>query len=564
MSNSKFRANCCPRHVELTEAEQEISRRSFLAAGGVLMGGLSFAAMQGALLASDGTRPVAMPAPRKPLIVKPILTRDLPVPPAPELPPTSWRSWGEVQTVEATNAEAARIRGEIEGMKQRADYPVDFRELAVIGHVGEVINHPDVVECDVILLYAAGGGALGVENLGKDVIIFTRRDDGPFYLINQIGSPILLRQYSDGPVLQNITYNDLVADNVEDVEWRLRSLCGLKNTRGQKIVTIGGTLAWGFWAKGGEQGEFVRETAERAMKTWGFEYHDVSYPELSELIRGAMADRAVMERAERRTAEHLRIPNTRLETKREYLVKCFMLDDLFRAIMQKAGTNIITVGSCMTTILPVSQTAACYTLTTLNDDGYLAFCESDMVVIPSGILLGNIVGKPVFFCNPTFPNNGIFTVAHCSAPRKMDGKNYDPVRILTHMESDVGAAPWVQAPVGTEITLLGPSFSGTRWTGFKGTVANVPFHQICRTQFDISYNFPDDLLRENLVGFHWMTCYGDYRKEVAYALRRVGIEWNNLNTVPVTREELAQTPAPTTPARAPGLFPNRPGPLRRQ
>jgi L-fucose isomerase-like protein len=207
-------------------------------------------------------------------------------------------------------------------------------------------------------------------------------------------------------------------------------------------------------------------------------------------------------------------------------------------------------------ILQASQTAACYTLTTLNDDGYLAFCESDFVAIPSGVLLGGIIGKPVFFCNPTFPSAGVFTISHCSAPRKMDGKNYDPVRILTHMESDFGAAPWVQAPVGTKMTCLIPSFSGTVWNGFKGEVVNVPFHQICRTQFDIRYNFPDKLLADNLVGFHWMTCYGDYLKEISYALRRVGIEWTNLDEVPVA-QGAAQPATPPTGPRRPIMFRGR-------
>jgi hypothetical protein len=55
---------------------------------------------------------------------------------------------------------------------------------------------------------------------------------------------------------------------------------------------------------------------------------------------------------------------------------------------------------------------------------------------------------------------------------------------------------------------------------------------ICRTQFDLEYGFPDRLLAERMVGFHWMTCFGDYRKEVGYALRRVGIDWDNLDEVP--------------------------------
>ena len=46
----------------------------------------------------------------------------------------------------------------------------------------------------------------------------------------------------------------------------------------------------------------------------------------------------------------------------------------------------------MGTIMPMSETTACLPLSLLNDDGYLAFCESDFVVIPSGILLHYISG----------------------------------------------------------------------------------------------------------------------------------------------------------------------------
>ena len=114
----------------------------------------------------------------------------------------------------------------------------------------------------------------------------------------------------------------------------------------------------------------------------------------------------------------------------------------------------------------------------------------------------------------------------------MNGKSHDPVRIVTHYESDYGAAPWVKAPIGTETTHILSAFSTERQAGFKGTVVDVPFRKICRTQFDIRYHFPDDLLANNLIGFHWMTCYGDYRKEVGYALRRIGIQWDNLDEVP--------------------------------
>jgi hypothetical protein len=31
-----------------------------------------------------------------------------------------------------------------------------------------------------------------------------------------------------------------------------------------------------------------------------------------------------------------------------------------------------------------------------------------------------------------------------------------------------------------------------------------------------------------MPGFHWMTGYGDYHREIGYALKRVNIEWDCL------------------------------------
>jgi hypothetical protein len=33
---------------------------------------------------------------------------------------------------------------------------------------------------------------------------------------------------------------------------------------------------------------------------------------------------------------------------------------------------------------------------------------------------------------------------------------------------------------------------------------------------------------ENMRGFHWITVYGDYMKETGYALKKIGIDFENL------------------------------------
>jgi hypothetical protein len=82
------------------------------------------------------------------------------------------------------------------------------------------------------------------------------------------------------------------------------------------------------------------------------------------------------------------------------------------------------------------------------------------------------------------------------------------------------------------VTNIAPDFKSERWMGLLGTIVDAPFLAICRDQIDVAYDVPDRLVAERMPGFHWMTSYGDHMKELGYALRRVGIAWDNLNEVP--------------------------------
>jgi hypothetical protein len=183
----------------------------------------------------------------------------------------------------------------------------------------------------------------------------------------------------------------------------------------------------------------------------------------------------------------------------------------------------------MGTIMPMAETTACMPLSLLNDEGLMAFCESDFVVIPSGILLRYISGKPSFLNDPTHPHDGITTCAHCTAPRRMNGKDLEPVKVLTHFESDYGAAPKVQFCKGQVVTNVIPDFACKKWLGFRGKIIDHPSYDICRSQFDCTIEGDWKKLLEDMQGFHWMTCYGDYLREVGYALKKVGIEWQNIS-----------------------------------
>jgi len=520
----EHQCHCCPpAPPSIPESQFRLNRRSFIAgaaAAGSVLGGLSW----NSILMGAASQQIPMPGERAPLVVKPILQYDLPR----RQEGTSWRSWGDIQTQDHVNQEVARIKEELAGIQKSADFPVEFLEVATVGNVNNVVDHPDVAKADLLIVYGAGWGIDALKNIQKDIIIFQRWKSGPVYLQYEIVSPRFLRQHTDRQQVPHIQPDDVVTDSLDELTWRLRSLCGLKNAKNAKIVTIGGA---GGWAQP------AGSVPQKVQEVWGTQFHDISYPELGKLIEAAKADDATMKLARDRAEAYMKLPGTVMKeappwgtaSNMEFVVNCFVLDKIFRQIMAETGCRNLTINSCMGTIMQVSKTAACLTLTTLNDDGYLAFCESDFVVIPAGILLGNITGKPVFLCNPCYPHDQILTFAHCTGPRKMDGKNLEPAYIVRHYESDFGSAPKVEYPNGTMFTAISTDFESKNWFGMHAEVIEAPFRPICTTQIDVKYNLPSAEFAARMHGFHWMLGYGDYRKEVGYALRRVGIGWDSFD-----------------------------------
>lgn len=475
------------------------------------MAGLSWSA-----LAAEQTDDLP-PPPRRPLVVKPVLTFDVPT----RKSQSSWRNWGGVQSREEADKEVTRIKDELDRLQSIADFPVKFLPVTAGRNADELAAaQEEIASADVTLLYAAGGSDKAIAMVGrtaKNTIIFCRHKSGPVYLWYEIISPRYLRQRTDQLAIKNIDNQDVVIDSQDELLWRLRSLCGVQNTIGSRILAVGGAGGWE-----------TRAAPQLAKDRFKLEIESIAYRELGALIKDARADQSAVDRARKRAEAYLAQPGTTLETERKFVDNAFLLEQLFRSLMQKADCRAMTINSCMGTIMPLAQTSACLPLSLLNDAGYLAFCESDFVVIPAGILLANISGKPQFLNDPTYPHDGIITLAHCTGPRKMDGKTVAPARIMTHFESDYGAAPKVEMRKGQITTNLAPDFKAERWLGLRGEIVDSPFLPICRDQIDIRFQCDSLKLADRMPGFHWMTCYGDYLREVGYALKRVGIQWECL------------------------------------
>jgi len=442
---------------------------------------------------------------------------------------TSWRSWSRITDNQAAAAEMERIRGELKALAAKADFPIELLPPAQVlsPEQGAKVQEGDF---DVVLLYAAtDGGGLYKASIAKapdrDTIVFLRHKSGPTYYFYECFGRRMAAERTPEAAANNsaarhggVTLDDAVVDDYDEVLWRLRALAGLKNFIGRRIVALGGA-----------QGKWDGKAPQVAREKYRLDIVEVTYEELAGRLKTALADKDLTAQAEKWTDRYLAVPNTRLETKREYVRNAFILYAIFKDWMRQHHAAAFTINQCMSTVIPMSDTTACMALSWLNDEGYLAFCESDFVIIPCGVLLHYVSGKPVFLHNSTFPHKATVTCAHCTSPRRMDGHRYEPARIMTHYESDFGAAPKVEMPVGQVVSFIDPEYSTGRWVGIKGVVRDNPFFDICRSQQDVEILGDWKRLLAEARDSHWMMAYGDWLREIDYAAWKIGVRWVNVS-----------------------------------
>ena len=358
------------------------------------------------------------------------------------------------------------------------------------------------------------------------MVMFLRHKSGPYYLWHEIAHWRLLRRNGDTMAEPNMDVDDVVVDDYGDVLWRLRALYGLKNARGTKMLAIGGLGAY--------SGHAQKLGPPHAKEVWNYEIKSVSEAQFGQRLKKARADEKVMKEVERQADKLLAEPNVTLQTKRKFVVNSFLALRVCKEMMKETGATNFGFRNCMgRSVIGMLDTPPCLVLSLANDEGYTAYCHTDLSHTLPGVLMRWITSRPTFLCNSHFPHHGIFTGAHCAAPRKMNGKDCEPTRIMTHFESDYGAATKVQYTKGQIVTAVIPNLRCTKWQGFRGKVVDSPSHPACRSQMDIEVDGDFRGLLAEMQGFHTQIVYGDYLREIGYALKKLGkIEWQNFSRNP--------------------------------
>jgi hypothetical protein len=501
----------------MSKAQYEMDRREFIAGVGAGMAATKLMMASVAAIAAQNPQTPYKPTPPLPLKVQPVLAVKV----FKRKKQASWRMWGGLHSQEDIEQEKQRIQRELNNLSKKFKSPLEILPLITLNDCQQAANVAKGNH-DVMLIYAANTHRDVVNSLTnpeKWNLIFLRHKSGPVYLWYEVVHVWYLRQNKDEFSQPGIDHQDIVVDDTDELLWRLRALYGLKNTIGKKIVALGGAGGWGGH----------KQTAQATKDIWKMDIQEISYPMLEDMIKKANQNKNLVERCYRQADQYVKQWGVRLKTDKKFVERAFVLTEVFKTMLYQAKTNAFTIKQCMTTVMPISETTACIPLTILNDTGYTAYCESDFVVIPAGILLHYISGLPIFLNDPTYPHNNVVTLAHCTAPRKMNGKDHEPATILTHFESDYGAAPKVDMKVSQKITVIDPDFASKRWLGFEGKIIANPSLDICRSQIDVKINGNCDTLNAETKGFHWIASYNNYLKEMGYAAKKVGIDWLNLS-----------------------------------
>jgi hypothetical protein len=306
----------------------------------------------------------------------------------------SWRPWGDIQTEQAVADELARIDREHKHLTETADFALKISPPVKLNAKPQVDALQDT-NADALLVYASGGGTDLLEalaTLGKPMVIFVREKSGPYYLWHEIVDSRFLRSHTDAVKQANAGLEDVVVDDQAEILWRLRALYGLKNTVGRRIVCVGGP---GGWA--------CPQAPERARQRFQLDMVTVPIAEVNSLIESARKDSVAVARSKDEARAYLAARGVTSRIGEDAVAEAFLLKGLFRELMARHGACAVTTNGCMGSYAGIMP---CLTLTMTNDDGYMAYCESDFVNIPAGILLHYIAGRPTYFCNPTFPRKG--------------------------------------------------------------------------------------------------------------------------------------------------------------
>lgn len=153
-----------------------------------------------------------------------------------------------------------------------------------------------------------------------------------------------------------------------------------------------------------------------------------------------------------------------------------------KKLIEEYNLNAVTI-RCFDLVLDI-KTTGCFGLAQLNDEGYIAGCEGDLVSTVGMIWVNKILDQIPWMANPVQldeKNNSLW-LAHCTVPRSI----VDNYSLRSHFESGLGVGIQGTFPKGP-VTLLriGGEKMEKIWFAEGDIIQTGNSEHLCRTQIEI-------------------------------------------------------------------------------
>jgi len=271
-----------------------------------------------------------------------------------------------------------------------------------------------------------------------------------------------------------------------------------------------------------------RGTKAKVLKDFGIAIEDVDYEELN-----AAWDKVPDAKAQAKGDRWKKTAHQIKDVSDPTLLGCAKLYYAMRKVLKAHGAQAVSIdclGGCYSNRL---RAYPCLGFMELQDRGLLGTCENDIRSTVAMMVFGAMTkGRMGYISDPAIDSSHRAVVfAHCVSTRKFFGPKGPsfPFDIETHSEDRQGASVRTYVPAKMPVTTVQLHFTGD---GGKGcvlvqsgrTIGNDTDDRACRTKIatEVKGDFEKSYRLWDLWGWHRVTFFGDFRKDVEALATKIG------------------------------------------
>lgn len=304
---------------------------------------------------------------------------------------------------------------------------------------------------------------------------------------------------------KNLPALGVASSNFEDIVNALRLIDVMKQMREAKILVIADGETWAA----------DQQTVLATRKLFGTQIFRMNSTQLQ-----AYYDTVDVNEARDWQARWMREAQEVVEPTADEILKSGRMYLALLKAMEAFQADAVTV-DCLGLFYSNKLAAyPCLAFFQLNNDGLTGVCEADVDSSLTQLLIRYLAGRPAYVSDPVIDlATDQIIYAHCVATNRVFGPDGPPNSyiIRSHAEDRKGASVQSLMPLGHQVTTAKVSVKNQAFAIHTGrTVANVADEKACRTKLaaEVDASRILDNYHSELFGWHRVTSYGDWRKQL--------------------------------------------------